>query len=221
MNRGVFIPIGGSETSATLAQVIESVGGVRKVLVITAATSIKEDTRNKYDVIFNNLGCEVDFIDASDREGVDSDYSISKLDGTDMIFFTGGNQSRLCDCFIGSEFLSRVNGMLRNGLVVCGTSAGAVAMSKTMIAGGKEVPRMGKGLSLIPNVILDSHFDERNRLSRLKSAVDSFGLVGIGLSEDTGVILRKDSFEVVGTGNVTLVTSEETKVMSPGQTFRI
>lgn len=221
MNRGVFVPIGGSETSSTLEKVIQSVGGISKVLVVTSATSMKEDTRNKYDLIFKKLGCEVDFIEASDRKGVDDDESIVKLEDTDMIFFTGGDQSRLCDCFIGSEFLSRVKVMLRNGLVVCGTSAGAVAMSNTMITGGEEVPKTDEGLSLIPNVILDSHFDERKRWTRLKYAVDYFGLPGIGLSENTGVILRKGSFEVVGAGNVTIVTSDETRVMSPGQTFRI
>lgn len=221
MNRGVFVPIGGSETSSTLEKVIQSVGGISKVLVVTSATSMKESTRNKYDLIFKKLGCEVDFIEASDRKGVDYDESIGKLEGTNMIFFTGGDQSRLCDCFIGSEFLSRVKAMLRNGLVVCGTSAGAVAMSNTMITGGEGVPKTGKGLSLIPNVILDSHFDERKRWHRLKCAVDYLGLPGIGLSENTGVIFRNGAFEVVGTGNATIVTSDETRVMSPGQTFRI
>lgn len=219
MNRGVLVPIGGSETIDTLARVIELVGGVEKVLVVTAATSEKDHAKKKYGSIFTQLGCDVDFMD--DQTDVDGPESLGKLDGVNMLFFTGGDQSRIGDRFFGSFFLSRVSEMLKKGLVVCGTSAGAVAMSKDMIVGGKESPRFGKGLSLIPNVILDSHFDERNRMQRLIVAVESFGGYGIGLSEDTGVVFRKGSFEVVGTGNVTLVTAEGVRVFPPGQTFSI
>jgi cyanophycinase len=91
-----------------------------------------------------------------------------------------------------------------------------------MIEGGKETPRVGAGLSLLPNFIIDSHFEERNRIIRLKKAVDLGGTrIGLGISEDSAVIINKNSIKVIGNGNTTLVTTDGYKVLKPGETFKI
>ena len=97
--------------------------------------------------------------------------------------------------------------------VIAGTSAGAMAMSNEMIAGGsstesllKGAVLMSKGLGLLPEFIIDTHFVKRGRFGRLAEAVASFPkLMGIGLAEDTGLIIKNDNhFKVIGSGMVIL-----------------
>jgi cyanophycinase len=68
------------------------------------------------------------------------------------------------------------------------------------------------GLSLIPELIIDTHFTERNRLSRLSNAISIHtNRIGVGLSEDTGIIIKNNEIEVIGTGSVTVFNFEELK----------
>ena len=97
---------------------------------------------------------------------------------------------------------------------VGGTSAGAAILPEHMIAGGKSghTPRvdgvvMAPGLGLTNRLLIDQHFRQRDRLGRLLTAV-SFNpfAVGVGLDEDTALFLGPDdTFEVVGSGAVTVV----------------
>ena len=88
-----------------------------------------------------------------------------------------------------------------------------MCMSEEMITGGgvreaftKGATGMGKGLGLIPNFIIDSHFIRRGRFGRLAEAVAKFPLkIGIGLAEDTGLVIKKgNKCEVIGSGMVIL-----------------
>ena len=137
------------------------------------------------------------------------------------MFFSGGDQSRL-RTLVGS----RTNEILRDrlhagGLVIAGTSAGATAMGRTMILGGEgpdvsaATVRTGPGLGLIPKALLiDMHFGERGRLPRLLSAValDPDHL-GVGIDENTGILVEGTRFEVLGTGVATVVDAEHATVV--------
>jgi cyanophycinase len=102
----------------------------------------------------------------------------------------------------------------RLGATIGGTSAGASAMSRIMIAFGRSgaqpsqrMVQLAPGLGLIDNVIVDQHFSQRDRLGRLTTAVAfNPAMLGIGIDEDTSLIIRTDhSTEVIGSGNVTIV----------------
>ena len=98
--------------------------------------------------------------------------------------------------------------------VIAGTSAGAAAMSNTMISGGEESKAYLKGkvdlslgLGFLQEVIIDSHFDARGRFGRLVQAIAAQpGAVGIGLDEDTGVIVEKgNKLKAIGASSVVIV----------------
>ena len=135
------------------------------------------------------------------------------------VFFSGGDQSRL-RTLVGSRTNDVISARLGDGLVVAGTSAGATAMGRTMILGGAgsdvsaAAVRTGPGLGLVPHALIDMHFGERGRLPRLLSAValDPEHL-GIGLDENTGVLIEGDGFEVIGTGVATVVDAEDATVV--------
>jgi len=61
--------------------------------------------------------------------------------------------------------------------------------------------------------VIDMHFAERGRLPRLLSAIalDPAHL-GVGIDEDTAILVGEDSFEVIGTGVVTVVDADTATV---------
>jgi cyanophycinase len=197
-----FALIGGAETKGILELVINELGS-SNVLVITTATSYKEDAEKKYLKYFNSLGCNTDFIHASISDEVDTKENLSKLKNADTIFFTGGDQSIITKCYLGTLFLHEMRNRVSEGIALIGTSAGAMAMSQDMITGGDESPIMGKGLSIIPNIIIDTHFQERNRNQRLEMAVRyTPNKIGLGISEDTAIVFKGKEVLIFGNGNI-------------------
>jgi cyanophycinase len=98
--------------------------------------------------------------------------------------------------------------------VIAGTSAGAAAMSNTMICGGDENKAFMKGkvelsfgFGLIQEVIIDTHFDARGRFGRLVQAIAAQpGAIGVGLDEDTGVLIEKGvKLRAIGSSSVVIV----------------
>ena len=222
MSRGILVAIGGAESENTLKKLIDLVGNDVKVLLITTATSYKVDAENKYVDIFSRMGCQVDCIHTENRNELDMVDNFSKLADSDVVFFCGGDQSKISLCLLGTEFLNLMKKKIKKGLVVAGTSAGAMVFSSHMIYGGKNVPNMSKGLSFLPNIIIDTHFEERNRITRLSAAVEmDVDRLGIGISEDSAVLICGNTISVMGEGNVTLVTTNGHKVLKPGDKFKI
>ena len=113
--------------------------------------------------------------------------------------------------------------------MVAGTSAGAMAMSEEMIAGGsaseafiKGAVKMKKGLGLIPQLVIDTHFIRRGRFGRVSEAVAKHPeLIGLGLAEDTGLIIKGDTAEVIGSGMIIVfdprrLKHNNEKILHPG-----
>lgn len=126
--------------------------------------------------------------------------------------FSGGNQSKITK-FIRNTTFHKIlkERYLNEKFVIAGTSAGAMCMAKEMVAGGsstesffKGAIKMKKGMNLIPELIIDTHFIQRGRFGRLSEAVARFPhRIGIGLAEDTGLIIKEGKLcEVIGSGMV-------------------
>jgi cyanophycinase len=184
-----------------------------RVLVITTATAYPEEVANKYRTAFARLNVAPDTRHITTKAEADAPASIASLQHYDVVFFSGGDQEKLSATFGGTAFLSGLIAREKEGMVVAGTSAGAAAMSKLMITGGE--PRnalkpgglgLGEGLSFTPDIVFDTHFNQRHRLKRLfgAAAADS-RKTGIGLDEDTGVVVKNGTYEVVGSGRVTVL----------------
>ena len=125
--------------------------------------------------------------------------------------FSGGNQSKITAKIGGTQIHKiLIDRYINEKFVIAGTSAGAMCMSEEMITGGnssesfrKGVVGLGKGMRFTPSLIIDSHFIKRGRFGRLTESVAHFpDLIGIGLAEDTGLIIRNDEFEVIGSGMI-------------------
>lgn len=229
--KGILIPIGGNEDKGNgenerytleyiqegiLSRVVKESGGKQSlIIVIPTASSIPVEVSRNYREAFDKLGCEnIHIMDIRSREDAEMPEYLELMKKADCVMFSGGDQSKIVKYIGGSALDEIIREKYKNEkFVIAGTSAGAMCMSEEMITGGgiqeaftKGATNMGKGLGLIPNFIIDSHFIRRGRFGRLAEAVSRFPQkVGIGLSEDTGLVIKKgNKCEVIGSGMVIL-----------------
>ena len=240
MAKGILVSIGGAEDKGTdleagiidrnrlnffelgiLKNFISLIDKTNpRIEVITTASTIPDEVGENYLDAFAKLDClNVGHIRIRNREDASNEDNLAKLNAADAIMFSGGNQLKLTTIFGGTDFLRILSERFFNDekFVVAGTSAGAMAMSNTMIYEGnaskahlKGEVKLTTGLAFIKDVIIDSHFDKRGRFARLAQAVAANPqALGIGLGEDTGVIIRNDdTLEIIGSGAVFLVDGQ-------------
>ncbi|MEJ7739966.1 MAG: cyanophycinase [Chitinophagaceae bacterium] len=198
----------------------ESGGPSDRIEVITTASMIPHEVGNNYLNAFGKIGCtNVGVLHIRNREDVMKKDFIERVSKADGIMFSGGNQLRLSAVYGGTEFLQIVQDRYQNeDIVVAGTSAGAMAMSNTMIYEGnatrahlKGEVKITTGLGFMDDVIIDSHFEKRGRFGRLAQAVASNpSCLGIGLGEDTGMLVTGgNQLEAIGSGMVMIIDGHE------------
>ncbi|WP_018477907.1 cyanophycinase [Pontibacter roseus] len=181
--------------------------------VITTASLIPEEVGERYESAFGILGCStMNLMHIREEEDAFKPEYIERIRNADGVMFSGGDQSRLTRIFGGTEILDILKQRYWNEeFVIAGTSAGAMAMSQIMIKGGSSTEsllrgsvKIGQGFGLIEGVIIDSHFVIRGRFGRLMEAVVTHPkTVGIGLGEDTGVLITEGHIiETIGSNLV-------------------
>ncbi len=239
--KGRLIAIGGNEDKGTepepnyiqknnlnffelqiLSRIVREAGGHdADIEVITSASSIPDEIGLNYLDAFKKLGCKnVRIMSIRKREDVQNPEMLDRLKKCQCVMFSGGNQLRLSSIFGGTEFLEVLVNRYMNepSFVVAGTSAGAMAMSNTMIYQGSSSEALLKGevkittgLALIKDVIIDSHFVTRGRFGRLTQAVAANpSCIGIGLGEDAGVLITEGRFmETIGSGLVIIIDGHD------------
>lgn len=225
--RGILVGIGGNEDKEDDMVILRRItseldGSAKRAVVIAAASREPVEASRPYLRAFEELGIEhVRPLDLQSRSEVEEDRTLRRLREADIIYFTGGDQTRLADVLHGSEALEIIRQRYRDGAVVAGTSAGAAAMSATMITSGKPEKGLEKGntetshagLALLPGTVIDTHFIQRGRFSRLLEVIARHtDLLGLGLSEDTAFILREGRYiEVEGSDNLIIIDGREIK----------
>lgn len=233
---GRLLIIGGAEDKKgeckILKRFIQEAGGKEsQVVVLTAATEMPEQVGTEYKELFEKLGVgEVQILDIAERVSANKESVARELEKATGVFFTGGDQLRITGILGGTRLGKTLHRLYERGVIIAGTSAGASAMSDTMIVGGeagtpkKDTLTMAPGLGLLHSVVVDQHFAQRGRIGRLLTAISQNPYVlGVGIDEDTSILVYADGhFTVVGSQTVTVVdasTSIASNVseISPGQ----
>jgi cyanophycinase len=240
--KGKLIAIGGAEHKGTdgetddlhrsnlnfvelaiLRRIVEETGGRNAhIEVITTASMIPTEVGNNYLDAFGRIGCtNVGVLPVRTREDAQNPDYLKRLAACDGVMFSGGNQMRLSTIFGGTPFLRIIHDRYQNdNFVVAGTSAGAMAMSYSMIYEGnatrahlKGQVKMTTGLGFMRDVIFDSHFEKRGRFNRLAQAVTANpSCIGIGLGEDTGMLITDgNKMEAIGSGLVIIIDGHQIK----------
>jgi cyanophycinase len=238
--KGKLIAIGGAEDKGTeleagkifrnnlnffelgiLRRIVEEAGGpATRIEVITTASRIPFEVGNNYLNAFGKIGCtNIGIIHIRNREDAANEEYIERIKACNAVLFSGGNQLRLSSTFGGTKLLRLIDHKYHHeNFVVAGTSAGAMAMSNTMIYEGdaarahlKGEVKITTGLGFMDDVIFDSHFEKRGRFGRLSQAVASNpSAIGIGLGEDTGMLITDgNTMEAIGSGLVIIIDGHD------------
>lgn len=238
--KGKLIAIGGAEDKGTdlekgefhrnnlnffelgiLRRVVEEAGGINaRIEVITTASMIPHEVGEGYMDAFGKIGCtNIGVMHIRTRQDTMIPEYLDRIRTCDAVMFSGGNQMRLSVTDGGTEFLALLKKRYQEeDFLIAGTSAGAMAMSSTMIYEGnatrahlKGEVKMTTGLGFLSSVIIDSHFEKRGRFGRLAQAVATNpSCIGIGLGEDTGMLITGgDKMEAIGSGLVVIVDGHD------------
>lgn len=216
---GPLVIIGGAEDKTgdckVLKSFVEIAGGAdARIVVIAVASEKPTEIGAQYLDVFKKLGAsEVRRLGISNRSHANASTAVEAIEKATGVFFTGGNQVRITRMLGGTNLDTALHKRHEEGLALAGTSAGASMMSTIMILGGLTdksfrlgIVELGPGMEFISGVLIDQHFEERGRLRRLLSAVAQYPRdLGLGIDENTAVIVRDHIFEVIGEGSVTVV----------------
>lgn len=235
--KGKLIPIGGNESKnvedkieldrevdlndGVLRDIIKEMKPNPFILVLPLASQHQEETGQIYITAFEKIGYDVNLMILKEKKEVDDVKNLQKLHSADGIFLTGGDQARLMKMLEGTDFVDLMKQKyIKENFVIAGTSAGAMVLSEFMIsAGGSEeslikgTVELASGFGFLPGTIIDTHFLERGRFSRLTEALcKKSKFTGIGISEDTGVVITGGKqLKTIGSGTVMVIESDEIK----------
>jgi cyanophycinase len=213
--------IGGAEDKVNECGILnaffKSAGGKMATIgIIPCASQEPSVVGDRYYQIFKGMGApQVQILDIRQPKECDEDRWLKILDNCTGVFITGGDQLRLRDLIGSSKFINTIKHRIAVGdLVMAGTSAGAAIVGEKMISGGSsgESPNQSlvdltTGLGIFPELLVDQHFHNRNRMARLMSAIAAHpDKLGIGIDEDTCAAFDRDgTFEVLGKGTITVI----------------
>lgn len=239
--KGKLLAIGGAEDKGTdletgqihrnnlnffelgiLRRIVEETGGTKtRIEVITTASMIPLEVGDNYLNAFGKIGCtDIGVMHIRNRADVSNPEYLERINNCQAVMFSGGNQLRLTAIFGGTPFLEKLLQRYWDepDFLIAGTSAGAMAMSNTMIYEGnatrahlKGEVKITTGLGFIDDVIIDSHFEKRGRFGRLAQAVAANpSAIGIGLGEDTGMLITEgNKMEAIGSGLVMIIDGHD------------
>ncbi len=214
---GSLVVVGGAmQDPAIVARFLELAGGPgAKIVVIPTAGGLES-----YDQSFGGLrpfhaaGVQPELIHTVDREEADSEKFVQPIREATGVWFTGGRQWRLADSYLGTRTETELWALLERGGVIGGSSAGATIQGSYLARGDTRANTimMGdheEGFGFVRNVAIDQHLLRRNRQFDLIEIIEAKPeLLGIGIDENTAIVIRGDRFEVIGESLVAIYDHE-------------
>ena len=204
---------GGMQDPAIVQRFIDLAGGPQaSIVVIPTAGGGAEYDQSFYGLkTFRDQGAaNVTLLHTYDRAVADSDAFVEAIKGAGGVWFSGGRQWRLADAYMGTKTEAELWNLLSRGGVIGGSSAGATIQGSYLARGDTKTNTimMGdheEGFGFLKNTAIDQHLLRRNRQFDLIEIIEAHpDLLGIGLDEDTAIVVRGDWFEVIGASYVAI-----------------
>ena len=232
---GSLVIVGGGLTTQIAQRFIQLAGGPGASIVVIptalggdhAAASGQSFARQLAGYGAKN----VTVLHTRDREEANSDSFVQPLTEAGGVWFGGGRQWRLVDAYLGTKTEQALQGVLERGGVIGGSSAGATIQGSYLVRGDSKtnVIMMGdheQGFGYLKNTAIDQHVLKRNRQFDMIEVIRAKPeLLGIGIDEDTAIVVQGDEFEVIGRSYVAIYDHEKMGAegrfyfLAPGQRF--
>jgi cyanophycinase len=230
---GALVIVGGGNTDGTgiVEKFIELAGGpaAKFVIVPTAGGNRRQDgTLQEYKEetvlqpwVRRGL-TNVKMLHTHDPKVADTEAFVRDLRAANAVWFNGGRQWNIVDSYAGTLTHREFHKLLERGGVIAGSSAGATIQGEYLVRGdtsGADVmmtsePAHQEAFKFLRGTAIDQHINTRNRWDHLVPVIQKFPrLLGIGLSEGTAIIVKGDTFEVMGKWKVAV--HDNTRLYQP------
>jgi cyanophycinase len=238
-HKGSLIIIGGhedkKEDKVILREVARRVED-GKLVICTAATKEPDEMFADYERVFRGLGVKhIWHLSINSREEAKDEKTCRILEGARGVFFTGGDQLEITSQMGDTPCYQLTRQVYEDGGFVAGTSAGASVLCETMMVSGNgdqshrlgDTIKMAPGFGLINGVVIDQHFAERGRIGRLLGVIaQNPKNIGLGIDENTAIIVEREEFYVLGAGAVYVIDCREVSNSNiaetdPGKTLTV
>ncbi len=216
-NGHLVIGGGGLRDPAIVNRFIELAGGPEVPIVVIPSAGVN----NHYDQYWTGLrplkeaGAEnITVLHTTDRSVAESEEFVEPIREARGVWFSGGRQWRLADSYLNTRTHKELHALLERGGVIGGSSAGATIQGSYLVRGDTETNTimMGdheEGMAFLRSVAIDQHLLMRNRHFDLIEVIDAHpDLLGIGLDENTAIVVSGDSFTVIGQGYVAIYDNQ-------------
>ena len=209
VQKGTLIIVGGGNLPELVhKRFLVLAGGANAKLVVIPTANSKADQVEQlknYRWWMGQPVSSVTFLHTRSRDQANDPNFVKAITEATAVWFSGGDQSLLTAAYQGTAVERELHKLLERGGVIGGTSAGAAVMSSVMITGGNPHAEIGRGFGFLAGVVVDQHFQNRNRKDRLLEVLaknpDCFGL---GIDEETAVVVNGPTFTVLGQQKVLL-----------------
>jgi len=209
---GTLVVAGGNIQDAAIIERFLQLAGGTGVAIVVVPTAVEGDINNlDWDYLepFRDAGAtNLTVLHTRDPAEADTDVFVAPLKDAGGVWFVGGRQWRIADSYLGTLTEENFRAVLDRGGVIGGSSAGATIQGSYLARGDSTTNTimMGdheQGFSYIRNVAIDQHVLARNRQFDLIEIIEAHpDLLGLGIDEDTAIVVNGDEFEVIGQGYV-------------------
>jgi cyanophycinase len=226
---GTLIVDGGGATEPVVRRFVEVAGGHRAQIVVfaTGPSSIRFSDQKtvldpdwprdrqewtRYEEYLKQwLGVDaIQVLHTRDRNTANSEAFVAPLKSATGVYLVAGNAGRYAEAYLGTRTQEELTAVLARGGVIFGSSAGAIIQGSFVVRGRPDKPLLmapgrTKGFGLLANVAINPHLTSAQRNAELVNVVDAHpDILGIGIDDDAALLVRRNAFEVIGTGRVAI-----------------
>jgi cyanophycinase len=208
-DKGTLVIVGGAmQDPAIVTRFIDLAGGPDAPIVIIPTAGEADDEYGQYwsglKQWRENGARNITVLHTRDRKMADSEAFVKPIREARGVFFGGGRQWRLADSYLDTATHKELIALLNRGGVIGGSSAGASILASFMVRGDtksneKMIGDHTVGLGFLKNAAIDQHLLRRNRQFDMLEVIDKHPqLLGIGIDENTAIVVEGDRFDVIG-----------------------
>ncbi len=211
---GALVVAGGNIKDLTIFErFLELAGGPEAPIVVVPSAAEGDVNDLDWDFLeeLRKVGAlDLTVLHTRDPAEADTEAFVAPLQRASGVWFIGGRQWRIADSYLGTRTEREFRAVLDRGGVIGGSSAGATIQGSYLARGDSDTNTimMGdheQGFGYIKNVAIDQHVLVRNRQFDLIEIIEAHPeLLGLGIDEDTAIVVEGDEFEVIGQGYVAI-----------------